>query len=333
MDRNSIKDVAKLANVSTATVSHVINQTRFVAESTQEKVYQAMRELNYQPNSAARSLRSRKTNTIGLIVPFVATDITNYFFMSVANGIEDGLKKRGYKLILSNSNEDVKTEKQQIQDFNTQLIDGLIIAPVLSKADHYKRLFNDYYPVVFIDRMLDENIADVILVDNKGGTYEAVTAFIKNGHRRIGMIGGTLGITTSDDRYESFHQAVSDYAEENVEGMAKISSPSFEEGYRLTEQLIQEGITAIFVGNNVMAIGAMAALQNAGIKIPEDMAIIAYDNYEWMEITQPPLSTVSQPAFELGRKSVERLFERMEGDQSPFDITLLPTDLIIRSSH
>ncbi|MBB5175024.1 LacI family DNA-binding transcriptional regulator [Texcoconibacillus texcoconensis] len=332
MERMSIKDVAKRANVSTATVSHVINETRFVSEQTKKRVYEAMRELDYQPNSVARSLRSRKTNTIGLLVPLVASDISNFFFMSIANGIEQGLKERGYNLILSNSNEDFETEKEQIKGFNTQLIDGLIIAPSLGEGDKYVELINDNYPVVFIDRKIDQSFGDMILVDNKGATYQAVQSLIEKGHKQIGMICGTLGVTTSNDRYESFQQVIADHEQQEVISTIKIGIPNYENGFTLAKELIDKGVTAIFVANNIMTVGAMAALQQYGKKIPQDVAIVGYDDHDWMKITSPPLSTVKQPSFELGKRSVMRLLERIEGDKGRSRIEYLPSQFIERSS-
>ncbi|MFG6117967.1 LacI family DNA-binding transcriptional regulator [Thalassobacillus sp. B23F22_16] len=328
----SIKDVANKAQVSTATVSHVINGTRFVADETKEKVFSAMEELNYRPNRIARSLRSRKSYTIGLLVPLVAEDTSNFFFMSIANGIEQVLKDNGYNLILSNSNEDVDTERDQIRVFNSQFIDGLIIAPVNGEDCNYEKELSGDYPVVFIDRHPAELKGDMILVNNRQGTYEAVTKLINKGHQKIGFITGSLGITTSDERLEGYKEALENHQLPIDENYMKEGPATFQQGYQLAKELHEAKVTALFVANNVMTMGAVSYLQEKEVKVPEEMAIIGYDDYDWMKITSPPLSVVRQPAFELGKAAVEQLLKRVEGSQDDSVEIMLDSELILRGS-
>ncbi|SDI67419.1 LacI family DNA-binding transcriptional regulator [Alteribacillus bidgolensis] len=328
----SIKEVAKKANVSTATVSHVINGTRFVADPTKEKVFQAMKELDYRPNMVARSLRSRKSYTIGLLVPLVADDTSNFFFMSIANGIEQVLKENGYNLILSNSNENIETEREQIEVFNTQFIDGLVIAPVNGMDANYEKDLLGDYPVVVIDRKPSEFQGDVVLVNNRKATYDAVSSLLKKGHRSIGYISGALGITTSDERLGGYKDALKEYSVPFEHRFIKEGPATFRSGYELASKLLKEGVTALFAANNVMTMGAMSFLQEQKVNIPNEIAVIGYDDYDWMKVMSPPLSVVKQPSFELGKKAVEQLLKRMEGSLEESKEVLLEAEFIERGS-
>ncbi len=328
----SIKDVAKQANVSTATVSHVINGTRYVADSTKDKVFAAMDVLDYRPNMVARSLRSRKSNTIGLLVPLVAQDSSNFFFMSIAHGIEQVLRENGYNLVLSNSNEDSETEQDQIKVFNTQFIDGLIIAPVNGKEHSYQDQLTGDYPVVFIDRRPNQVEGDVILVNNRQGTRDGVQKLVEKGHERIGFISGTLGITTSDERLAGYQEGLKQHEIPTKDDYIKEGPATFQCGYDLAKELHEAGVTALFVANNVMTMGAIAYLQAYDVQIPEEMAIIGYDDYDWMKIVSPPLSVVRQPAYDLGRVAVEQLLKRIEGSEEEANEILLDSELILRGS-
>ncbi|SER95719.1 LacI family DNA-binding transcriptional regulator [Salipaludibacillus aurantiacus] len=333
MENISMKDVAQKAKVSTATVSHVINETRYVAEETKKKVYKAMKELDYQPNSVARSLRSRKSNIIGLLVPLVASDTSNFFFMSIANGIEQVLKENGYNLILSNSSEDLSIEQDQIKVFNSQLIDGLIIAPVDSQKHDYKENLRGNYPVVFIDRQPKELTSDTVLIDSGAGTYKAIELLISKGHTKIGFITGPLGITTSDERLQAYKNALKNNNLSYDESLVKIGSATFDKGHSFTKELVEEtGATAIFAANNIMTMGAVHYLQEKDIPIPDKVAIIGFDDYDWLRITSPPLSVVKQPSYEMGKKAVELLIKRINGSKDPYDVHRLPSELVVRGS-
>ncbi|PYZ93940.1 LacI family transcriptional regulator [Salipaludibacillus keqinensis] len=324
--------MAQKADVSTATVSHVINETRYVAEETKKKVYAAMEELDYRPNSVARSLRSRKSNIIGLLVPLVASDTSNFFFMSIANGIEQVLKEHGYNLILSNSSEDLAVEQNQIKVFNTQLIDGLIIAPVDSVEHDYQENLRGNYPTVFIDRQPKDLMSDTVLIDSGSGTYEAIKLLITKGHHKIGFITGPLGITTSDERLAAYKAALENYDLPFDPELVKVAPATFDQGRSLTRELVKSGVTAIFAANNVMTMGAVNYLQEQSISVPDDVAIIGFDDYDWLRITSPPLSVVKQPSFELGKLAVELLIKRIEGNQEPYQVYRLPSELVLRGS-
>lgn len=329
----SMKDVANKAEVSTATVSHVINNTRYVSDEVRHRVLEAMKVLKYRPNSVARSLRNQKSNTIALIVPILNEDTSSYFFMSMAQGIENTLKKNGYNLILSNSNESLEVEKEQIRVLNSNFIDGLIIAPTAEEHSYLKEVLNGDYPVVFIDRRPRGIDGDCVLSDGFKGTYDAISSLIKKGHKRIGFLSGPFGMTTSDERFEGYKRALIDNGLEIELSLIKEDEATYKNGYELTKSLVtEEKATAIFAANNVMTIGALKFLQDSDLKIPDQVAVIGFDDYDWTRITTPPLSVVKQFPFELGTKAAEVLLNRISNPESQYKEYRLPTELVLRKS-
>ncbi|MCL6601419.1 MAG: LacI family transcriptional regulator [Paenibacillus sp.] len=327
-----IKDVANEAGVSTATVSHVINNTKFVSEEVKLKVKSAMNRLQYTPNMVARSLRSRKSNTIGLIVPIKGNDNSNHFFLSVANGIESVLRKNGYHLLLSNSHEDPQEEIERIKMFNTQCIDGLIIAPTSGISNETGDLFGDY-PVVFFDRRPEGVPGDWVLVDGMKSSYDGVAALIEKGHRKIGFLAGRMDISTSMERFCGYKKALEDYGIGFQEDYIRIGDLSGESGYELTGELIgQKAVTAVFVANNAMSLGAVKYLKDNHFDIPGDVALIGFDDYEWTGMVNPPLSVIRQPSYEIGKKAGEIMLKRIKKPGAKCQGYLMEADLVIRSS-
>jgi|SRR5699024_7062825 len=323
----SIKKVANKAQVSTATVSHVINDTRFVAPNTRERVLQAMKELDYIPNHSAKSLRSQKTNIVGVIVP----DISNYFFTAVIKGIETVLKKEGFQLIVSNSDENIYEEINQLKMFNSQMVRGLIIASSARKYSDIQPYIKNT-PTIFIDRFLKDNSQDFVSVDNKEGTREAINYLIGKGHKRIGMITGIPNISSTIERLEGYKAALWNNNLMVDETLIQSGDSKFQSGFDLTNILIEKNITALFVANNLMTIGALNLLKRKSIKIPEEIAIIGFDDYEWAEITDPPLSVVKQPSKSIGEKSAEVLIQKIKSNTKKVINYNFPAEFIIRSS-
>ncbi len=327
----TMKDVAREAEVSTATVSHVINKTRFVEKETKNKVLIVMRKLSYHPNAAAQSLRSKKTKVIGLIVP----DISNFFFTTMIKGIERTLKKYGYNLILSDSDENLETEKEQIKVFNAKLVDGLIVAPASGDHTFLKKLLTRNIPVVFIDRIPQSYCpGDCVLVDNIKGAHKAVSELIKKGHLRIGAITGLPGLTTSEERIMGYKKALVDHGIKIDQNLIKMGDGRYDSGYKLTKKLLlNSNITALFVVNNLMTIGAIQFLKEKHIQVPDELAIIGFDDYKWASITNPPLSVVKQPSRIIGEKASELLIRRIKKEKTGnYKEYRLPSELVIRDS-
>ncbi|MBE3084857.1 MAG: LacI family DNA-binding transcriptional regulator [Bacteroidetes bacterium] len=326
-----MKDVAREAGVSTATVSHVINKTRFVEKETKNKVLRVIKKLDYYPNFAAQSLRSQKTKVIGLIVP----DISNFFFTAVIRGVESTLKKCGYNLILADSDENLEIEKEQIRVFNAKLVDGLIVAPVSGDHTFFKKILSKNSPVVFIDRKPQGYCpGDCVLVDNIEGAYKAVSMLIKKGHSKIGAITGLPGLTTSEERIIGYKRALVDYGIKVDQNLIKIGDGRYDSGYKLMKELFfNTTITALFVVNNLMTIGAMQFLKEKQIKVPDALAIIGFDDYKWASITNPPLSVVKQPSRRIGEKASELLIRRIKKEETgDYKEYRLSTELVIRDS-
>jgi LacI family transcriptional regulator len=304
-----------------------------VSDTTKTKVQHAMKELDYQPNSLASSLRSQKTNTIGLIVPILPSDTSNFFFMTVAQGIQNELKKNGYHLLLStNTTEDIEDEKEQIRLFNSKRIDGLIIAPIAEEMSYLNDLVTKY-PVVFIDRRTSGYEADCVLADGFGGSYQAVKTLIERGHRNIGLITGGLGITTSDERLNGYRKALEDHGIPFDPAKVKVARSTFESGYASAREMLDEHeVTALFITNNVLTMGAMGYLQEKQIRIPDELSVIGFDDYDWTRITSPPLTVIRQPSYELGEKAAKVLLSRIKQNTQKCKNYCLDTTLIMRGS-
>ncbi|WP_426452193.1 LacI family DNA-binding transcriptional regulator [Paenibacillus sp. S-38] len=332
--RAGIKQVAERAGVSTATVSHVINGTRFVSEEAKAKVNRAMEELEYRPNSLARSLRSQKSMTVGLIVPILPSDTSNFFFLTVAQGIQQVLREHGYQLLLSsNMSGTPEEEREQIRLLQSKWIDGLIIAPAAGGTVFPLEPGEDGLPVVFIDRRPQGVPGDCVLGDSYGGAYEAVSLLIAQGHRSIGFIAGEEGITTSSERYDGYRQALEDHGIAPDPLLVKSAVSSFESGYACARELLDGGgVTALFIANNVQTMGAMKYIQERGCRVPKELAVIGFDDYDWTRVTTPPLTVIRQPAFELGSRAAEVLLERIgQPDKEPREYRL-KAELIRRES-
>lgn len=330
--RARMKDVAQKAGVSTATVSHVINETRYVSDVTKQKVYRAMKELNYSPNFVARSLRSNNSKTIGLIIPAKEMDTSGFFFMSIAHSIEKKLKEVGYQLILSNSNEKIDNERQQIDMFKNQMIDGLIMAPTYGDHSYLKELA-DQLPIVFIDRKPAGIESDCVLVDNYRGTYKAVNLLIRKGHTNIGYISGPLGLTTSDERLQGYKDALLENNLPYDESLMIMDGASLELGKKAMACLLEQSdCTAVMIANNILTLGSMIMLNEMEKEIPRDIAVIGYDNHEWTQATNPPLTVIKQPIHEIGEKAAELLLARLEQPEKEKTSISLPSSLEIRGS-
>lgn len=325
----SMKDVAKLANVSTATVSHVINGTRYVKKETKDKVLETMRILDYTPNVAARNLRSQKSNIVGLIVP----DISNYFFTSVIEGIESALSEENLQLIISNSKENIEEEIKQLKIFAAQQVRGLIVASTAEKYSQIAKYIKDGTPTLFIDRVPSGKKLNTITAENHKGAYEAVDYLIKKGHRKIGMITGIPTISGTKERLLGYKDALRSHNIEINEKWIKVGDSKFQSGYQLAGELLKEDITAVFIANNLMTIGAMKYFKEQNIAIPDQLAFIGFDDYEWATITTPTLSVIRQPSFEMGVQSAKALFEMIQSKNDDKLINyVFSTKVIIRES-
>ena len=310
----TIKDVAARAKVSSATVSHVINGTRKVAPTTIERVQQAMKDLDYHPNAVAQSLRTQKTNVIGAVV----SDITNPFFATLIRGAEDAAIEAGYSLIVCNSDESLEKEDRYVRLLKRRQIDGLIISPVGDGTHSVVHELPKWkVPFVFVDRRVEDIEADAVLSDNVDGAYKATRHLIERGHRRIGLILGIKGATTTEERLAGYRKALNEAGIPFTEELVTYGGYRIEGGQRASERFLSlsETPTAIFSTNNLMTIGVLQELSRNQVAIPEQMAVVSFDDLNLGELFQPPLTSITQDPYGIGRTAMGVLLERFDGDE------------------
>jgi LacI family transcriptional regulator len=329
----SIQDVANLAQVSTATVSHVLNDTAYVSPRLRDRVLRAVRQLGYQPNALARSLRTKQTKTIGIVIP----DITNPFFPAVVRGAEDVLSSRGYTLIIGNSDNDVEKEAQYYRTFAARRVDGILF--IISASTHAPDFLRGHdaknTPIVYVDRSYRGATGDVVLADNERGAYEAVSHLIKTGRKHIGIITGPQVLRNAMLRLEGYRQALLEYEVELSQDLVREGQFDEESGYLQAGLLLNSKSRpdAVFVSNALMTMGCLRALTERRVRVPEEIALVSFDDLEWFAYTSPSITAVAQPAYELGARGAEVLLKRITGELTgPYRRLALRTSLIVRTS-
>jgi len=330
--RITIKDVANRAGVSITTVSHVINQTRFVSPELVQRVHAVMEELNYQPNTLARSLRMGETRTIGLIVP----DNSNPFFAEVSRIIEDVGFEKGYGVFLCNSDGLLEKEAAYINMLIAKQVDGVIFIAAENTQENIADLTRQNFPIVMVDRDLPNAKIDVVLVNNERGGFEAVNYLLQLGHRKIACIAGTSELTPSAARVEGYRRALSSASvalreEWIVHG--DFRSLSGEQAMASLLQLANPP-TAVFACNDLMAIGALRALRNHNLRVPQDLSVIGFDGISMAEEVTPALTTIAQPIADLASCAAELLIRRIQigHEKDGVQRIVLDTQLVVRES-
>jgi LacI family transcriptional regulator, galactose operon repressor len=327
----TIEDVAKRAQVSRATVSRVLNNNLRVDESLRSRVLEAVQALDYQPNHVARRLRARSSTVIGLII----SDIQNPYFISVIRGVEDTAYAQHMSIVLCNSDEDVTKQQLYLQLMESEHVAGLIIVPANSHDNAgLARLKQAGIPIILLDRTVETLQVDAVKVDNMRGAYEAVNHLIELNHRRIGIISGFKHLTTGDERYQGYREALTAAGLPIDDSLVRFGDFKTESGYHLTHELMAaaDPPKALFVANNLMTLGAMRALHELGVRIPEDIALVGFDDMPWSGELYSPLTAVSQPTYELGQEAVQLLMRRISQPAAPYRTIVLQTRLIIRES-
>ncbi|MGY4688884.1 LacI family DNA-binding transcriptional regulator [Salibacterium sp. K-3] len=321
----TIKDVAKYAEVSVATVSRVLNNHGYVNEDTKKRVMQAMEELEYKPNSVARSLFKKESNTIGFIVP----DIMNPFFPELARVVEDVMNDHGYTIILCNSDENPEKEAHYLDVLQRKYVDGVIIVTNTLERRHIAEW---KLPLVGLDRPLGD-IAPSVYSDNEQGAQEAVRYLLALGCRRIAHIRGPQHVTNAKQRFEGYKQIMEE-ADMYQEELIVDGDYDWKDAEKAAASLLDAhpDVDGIFAGSDVMAFGVMKAADKAGRSIPDDLQVIGFDGIHLSEMMTPGLTTMSQPMYEMGRKASELLFELIQGVSSPGDPEPFRAELIERSS-
>ena len=326
----SIYDVAREAGVSVFTVSAVVNKKSHVGKKLLERVEAAIKKLNYRPNLIARSLAKQRTHTIGMIVP----DIANPFFPMVVRGAEDAAQKHGYNLLLCNSDDNLDKEESAVELLLSKRVDGILLTKAAEDfRPGLRQMIKEVnIPFVLVMRTYPKLTKDAVITDDYQGAYEAVCHLARAGRRRIGLISGPLKISNAKARWQGFHDALKakdlPYDPELVvEGDYRIES-----GFRAGHSLLSHRPDGIYVANHLMTVGLLKAAEEMGLKCPEDFGLVSFDDYPWLGIFRPRLTTVELPKHQLGSEAAELLIRRITGDRSKAVLRKLQPELRIRES-
>jgi LacI family transcriptional regulator len=329
--RITIREVARLAGVSATTVSNVLNGRGSVSEKTRKRVLLAVEALGYEQNLVARSLKTRKSRVIGVII----SDNSNPLFSLVVRGIEEVASSEGYSVILCNTDQDVEREYRQIRTLNERQVDGMIISVADEKAEHLD-LFRGSRPVVFVNRCPERLYGDVVMTDNSRGTREAVAHLLSLGHRRIGIVGCSPKYSTGRGRLEGYLAALKERGIDPDESLiVKATVVNRHEGFAAACTLLQQPSppSAIIGATYYATVGLLEAIRYFGLAIPKDISVVGFDDPDWSECFSPPLTAVAQSAIEMGTVAAGRLIQRIEqGRDGPFEVIHIPPVLKIRSS-
>ncbi|EOY4668237.1 substrate-binding domain-containing protein [Vibrio alginolyticus] len=327
----TMKDIAKLAGVSTSTVSHVINKTRFVSEEISERVNNAAKELNYAPSALARSLKVNRTKTIGMLV----TTSTNPFFGEVVKGVERSCYQKGYSLILCNTEGDSERMRQSINTLLQKRVDGLILMCSSLEGERID-VFERYpdIPVVVMDWGPMLFTSDKIQDNSLRGGYLAAKYLIDCGHTEIGCITGPLIKHQAQMRYEGYKRAMNEAGLEFNANWIIESDFECEGGYQAFKKMAQRGAlpSSIFVSNDMMAMGVINAANELDIKVPDDLSIIGYDDIHIAKFMSPSLTTIHQPKYRLGQAAVETLVRKLDEKSTEAQVVQLEPTLVERKS-
>lgn len=326
----TIKDVAKQAGVSPSTVSRALSGKVAVSPATKERVMRAVEALNYRPNVLAQGLKEGRSRTIGLIIP----NIHHLVFPAAVRGVTDVAKKHGYTVVLCNTDEDLATERAFIESLSRRFVDGLIFSTATPQSTHLLALKEKGYPIVLMIRYLNDQI-DTVMVDNFKGAYEATRFLISRGYRRIALVNGRLDLHLYRQRLAGYKAALEEAGLAFDERLVVNETVGWEDGYRAMHEIWARGMEpdAVFGTSDPKAMGVLKAVKERGLRVPEDVAVMGYDNLEMAELADPPLTTMAQPFYEVGRHAAERLVRLIESKRplKPV-IKKLEPKLLVRDS-
>lgn len=328
----SIKKIAKAAGVSTATVSRVLNGSDKVRENTAKKVMEVVEKMNYRLDHVARRMKVKSTDS--LVIGLIITDIGNPFFSNVAKGVEDVSFRNKHVLMICNTNEDPAKEKFFLNSMLSEKVSGAIIVPTSGNGDFYKKLVEEGFPMVMVDRRPDHLNVDTVSINNELGGYQATNQLIQNGHTRIGIVCGIKGLSNTKDRLAGYKKALNDKGIEVSDELITYGDYIESGGREAMNTLLSldPPPTAVFSTNNLMTLGCIKELYERNVSIPDEIALIGFDDSTWAEALIPPLTTVKQPGYELGINAAELLIKRLNnGDSNTVNIVLNP-ELVIRKS-
>jgi LacI family transcriptional regulator len=326
----TIKDVAKRAGVAPITVSRVINDSGYVSDKIRSRVDSAIEDLGYVPNRVARSLRSKQTHTLALVL----TDITNPFWTTVARGVEDAASDDGFSVILCNTDESEVKENHYVRVLLQKQVDGFLLVPAHSVSRSVTLIQKQQVPLVVMDRTVPAPV-DIVRSDSEGGAYQLVRHLLDLGHRRIAMLSGPPEVSTAQDRVAGYHRALTEMQVPDNDRTVVYGAFTQSGGYGMAQALLAANPrpTAFFAANNFIAIGAFRALRESSLRVPEDVSLVAFDDIPPAFTMEPFLTVAAQRAYEMGQAAMGLLLQHLTGATSQgYQEIVLPTDLIIRRS-
>ncbi len=332
----SIKKIAEMTGLSTATVSHVINASKPVSEENRRKVLEAAKSISYRPNLAAQFLKTQKSNTIAFVIPTEEGNTNaNFFYMDILLGIRKKLLETGYDVIVSNYGlcGDQEKSLRALKVCQKQWVDAVLFVPSSKDSAQIEVLRSMGVPFVLVDRKVDGGGFSYVGSDNEKGSYDAVSLLASQGRKTIGFIGGNLNVSSGLERYNGYKRALADAGFTYGDEYAQLTEAySMGRGAECARSLIKSGIDALFISDNTLTMGAVNELKNEGISIPDRISVIGYDNFDWMDLITPPLTTVKQQSYQMGYVAAEMVMRKLSGMDSEERMTL-GTELVLRASH
>ena len=321
----TIYDVAKLARVSTYTVSCVVNQSATVSPELTARVLAAIAKLDYTPNAVARSLQTRNTKTVGMLIP----DIANPFYARVVRGVEDRLSKDGYSLLLGNTYNDASAQARYLNLFRGRQVDAILLFMAAGSEETLPRAAGGKRPIVCVGRIPEQFECDTVCADNVAGTRLAIEHLMGKGHKRIGIIAGELSLSAGADRVLGWRQALRAHRIKVDEALIQPATWTEQAGFDAANRLLDLPLppTAIFAANFLMMTGILRAAKERGIAVPETVEVASSDDSEWLDVFRPAISTVVQPSYEMGERAADLALARLASPKRPFESVVLQPSL------
>ena len=327
--RPTIYDVARLAGVSTATVSRALNGTGRIAPATSAAIDAAVRQLGYHPNTVARSLVTKSTQTIALLLP----DIANPFYAALVSGIQQRALAAGSTMLLCTTEGDPKREEQYLSLLRAKQVDGVLVDGLVLPPERVADFVREGLPIVCLDRDIDSTSVPLVQVDNRLGARLATEHLLSLGHTRIAHVAGAPGLRISDERVNGYRDALAATAVEPDPALVAVGSFTEEGGYEATRTLLAATtLTAVFAANDLSALGVMHAIVESGRRVPDHVSVVGFDDLRLAAHTTPPLTTVHQPAFEIAQRATQLLLDLAGGRDVPQRLHLLEPGLVVRGS-
>ena len=328
--RPTISDVAALAGVSKATVSRVMNNVDFVEDVTKQRVLDAVIRLGYRPSNAARSLTTKRTRTIGMII----SDASNLFFADMLRGVEDVLQPRDYGLLVCNTDEVLERESHYFDLLLRHQVEGIIAAATSRLWDVLGKAEMQHTPVIYVDRVFEGLERPYVGADNAGGAYLGTSYLVERGYREIGILAGFQRLSTMRERLSGFEAAMCDHGIDVPAEWVVTCPLTIEAALEATHHLLTlpRRPRALFINNNLLSLGALLAIKQSGLRCPEDIAILGFDDHPWAAVADPPLTVVRQPSREIGRTAAAALCSLIDGEPLEHDHVTLECELIVRHS-